>query len=48
MADTGWRIGLANADSVVTGMATRLTQLMLLLLLPSLGALLGLAWLASR
>ena len=48
MAATGWRIGLANADSRVTGMASRLTQLMLLLLLPSLGLLLGLAWLASR
>ncbi|QEU04766.1 methyl-accepting chemotaxis protein [Pseudomonas oryzihabitans] len=48
MDATGWQVGLVTPEAQVTGLATRLTSQMLLLLLPLLALLLGIAWLAGR
>ncbi|MDQ7914781.1 methyl-accepting chemotaxis protein [Pseudomonas sp. 102515] len=48
MGATGWQVGLVTPEAQVTGLATRLTSQMLLLLLPLLAVLLGLAWFAGR
>ncbi|MGI3748549.1 MAG: methyl-accepting chemotaxis protein [Janthinobacterium lividum] len=48
MAGTGWRIGLVTPEARVVGLADRLTGQILLFLLPLLGVLLGLAWLAGK
>ncbi|WP_420849624.1 methyl-accepting chemotaxis protein [Pseudomonas rhizoryzae] len=48
MEATGWQVGLVTPAAQVTGLATRLTSQMLLLLLPLLAVLLGVAWLAGR
>lgn len=45
---TGWWVGLVTPESQVTGLADELTVEMLLLLLPLLGLLLGLAWFAGK
>lgn len=48
MDATGWRIGLVTPEARVVGLANRLTGQILLFLLPLLGGLLGLAWLAGK
>lgn len=48
MEGTGWRIGLVTPEANVTGLAVELTREMLLLLLPLLAVLLGIAWLAGK
>jgi len=48
LPNTGWRVGLVTPEVGVTGLADQLTRNMLLLLLPLLAMLLGLAWLACR
>ncbi len=48
MQGTGWRVGLVTPEENVTGLADELTGQMLLLLLPLLGLLLGIAWLAGK
>ncbi|MDH2240608.1 methyl-accepting chemotaxis protein [Pseudomonas sp. GD03909] len=48
MEGTGWRVGLVTPEANVTGLADELTTQMLLLLLPLLAVLLGVAWLAGR
>jgi methyl-accepting chemotaxis protein len=48
MEGTGWRIGLVTPEARVIGLARDLTQLMMLFLLPLLGLLLGVAWLAGK
>ncbi len=48
MEGTGWRVGLVTPEANVTGLATELTTQILLLLLPLLAVLLGLAWLAGK
>ncbi|WP_438280211.1 methyl-accepting chemotaxis protein [Pseudomonas alabamensis] len=48
MEGTGWRIGLVTPEARVVGLANTLTGQILLFLLPLLGILLGLAWLAGK
>ncbi|WP_263263168.1 methyl-accepting chemotaxis protein [Pseudomonas sp. RIT-PI-S] len=48
MEGTGWRIGLVTPQARVVGLASELTQQMMLFLLPLLAVLLGLAWLAGK
>lgn len=48
MDSTGWRIGLVTPESRVVGLANHLTAQILLFLLPLMGILLGLAWLAGK
>ena len=48
MEGTGWRVGLVTPEARVVGLANRLTGQILLFLLPLLGILLGLAWLAGK
>uniref|UniRef100_UPI0030DA8309 methyl-accepting chemotaxis protein n=3 Tax=Pseudomonas TaxID=286 RepID=UPI0030DA8309 len=48
MEGTGWRIGLVTPEARVVGLANKLTGQILLFLLPLLGILLGLAWLAGK
>nr|WP_268796433.1 methyl-accepting chemotaxis protein [Pseudomonas sp. BSw22131] len=48
MEGTGWRIGLVTPEARVVGLANRLTGQILMFLLPLLGILLGLAWLAGK
>jgi len=48
MDGTGWRVGLVTPEANVTGLADELTQQILLLLLPLLALLLGIAWLAGK
>nr|WP_028693926.1 methyl-accepting chemotaxis protein [Pseudomonas cremoricolorata] len=48
MDNTGWRIGLVTPESRVVGLANHLTGQILLFLLPLMGLLLGLAWLAGK
>jgi methyl-accepting chemotaxis protein len=48
MEGTGWRVGLVTPEANVTGLANELTTQILLLLLPLLVLLLGLAWLAGK
>ncbi|WP_430962080.1 methyl-accepting chemotaxis protein [Pseudomonas cremoricolorata] len=48
MENTGWRIGLVTPESRVVGLANHLTGQILLFLLPLMGLLLGLAWLAGK
>ncbi|MBC8651499.1 methyl-accepting chemotaxis protein [Pseudomonas sp. MTM4] len=48
MEGTGWRVGLVTPEASVTGLADELTRQMLLLLLPLLALLLGIAWLAGK
>lgn len=48
MEGTGWRVGLVTPEARVTGLADELTSQMLLLLLPLLAVLLGVAWLAGK
>ncbi|KTC43367.1 chemotaxis protein, partial [Pseudomonas fluorescens ABAC62] len=48
MGSTGWRIGLVTPEARVVGLANHLTAQILLFLLPLMGILLGLAWLAGK
>lgn len=48
MGSTGWHVGLVTPEHRVTGLADRLTLDILVFLLPLLGVLLGLAWLAGK
>ncbi|MBF8643853.1 methyl-accepting chemotaxis protein [Pseudomonas luteola] len=48
MGSSGWHVGLVTPETSVTGLANHLTGNMLLFLLPMLGGLLGLAWLAGK
>nr|WP_313741509.1 methyl-accepting chemotaxis protein [Pseudomonas sp.] len=48
MDGTGWRIGLVTPEARVVGLANHLTAQILLFLLPLMGILLGLAWLAGK
>lgn len=48
MDTNGWRVGLVTPEAQVTVLANRLTSQMLLLLLPLLAILLGIAWFAGR
>lgn len=48
MEGTGWRVGLVTPEASVVGLAQELTLKMVLLLLPLLGGLLGVAWLAGK
>lgn len=45
---TGWRVGLVTSEANVTGLADELTGQILLLLLPLLALLLGIAWFAGK
>ena len=48
MDSTGWRIGLVTPEARVVGLANHLTAQILIFLLPLMGILLGLAWLAGK
>lgn len=48
MGSTGWRIGLVTPEARVVGLANHLTAQILLFLLPMMGIMLGLAWLAGK